>query len=73
MGHGQKKLRGAHPIKLKLLNMLARRDVDVSLFILCALKTCSQNTEIEVSKVQTHNFDVSFPKISKTGDGTKQF
>ena len=41
--------------------------------ILCALKTCSQNTEIEVSKVQTHNFDVSFPKISKTGDGTKQF
>ena len=41
--------------------------------ILCALKTCSQNAEIEVSKVQTHNFDVSFPKISKTGDGTKQF
>ena len=33
----------------------------------------SQITEIKPSKVQTHNFDVSFRKTSKTGDGTKQF
>ena len=37
------------------------------------LKTCRQNAEIKLSKVQTHNFDVSFLKTCKTGDGTKEF
>ena len=37
------------------------------------LKTCSQNAEIKLSKLQTHNFDASSLKTSKTGDGTKQF
>ena len=39
------------------------------------LKTYSQieNAVIKRSKVQTHNFDTSFLKTSKTGDGTKQF
>ena len=37
--------------------------------ILCALKPA----EIILSKVQTHNFDVSFLKTCKPGDGTKQF
>ena len=42
------------------------------------LKTCSQNAEIKLaeiklSKEQTHIFDASFLKTSKTGDGTKQF
>ena len=38
-----------------------------------SLKTWSQNAEIKPSKVQTHNFDASFLKTSKTGYGTKQF
>ena len=37
------------------------------------LKTCSENAEIKPSKVQTHNFDASFLKNSKNGDGTNQF
>ena len=37
------------------------------------LKTWSQNAEIKWSKVQNHNFDASFLKIIKTGEGTKQF
>ena len=37
------------------------------------LKSCSENAEIKLSKVQTHNFDASFLKTNKTGDGTKQF
>ena len=36
-------------------------------------KTCSQNAEIELSNVQTHIYDTSFLKTSKTWDGTKQF
>ena len=36
-------------------------------------KTCSQNAEIKLSKVQTDNFEASFFKTGKTGDGTKQF
>ena len=35
------------------------------------LKSCCQNAEIKLSKVQTNNFDASFLKLSKTGDGTK--
>ena len=37
------------------------------------LKTGRQNAEIKPSKVQTHNFDTSFLKTSKTGDETEQF
>ena len=37
------------------------------------LKMCSQKTVIKGSKAQTHNFDASFLKTSKTGDGTKRF
>ena len=37
------------------------------------LKTCSQNADIKVSKEQTHKFDASVSKSSKTGDGTNQF
>ena len=29
------------------------------------LKTCSQNAEIKLSKVQTHNFDANFSKPAK--------
>ena len=36
------------------------------------IKTCSQNAEIKLSKVQTHNFTVSFLKTCRTGDKTKQ-
>ena len=28
-------------------------------------KTCSQNPEVNLSKVQTHNFDTSFLKTAK--------
>ena len=41
--------------------------------ILCALKPGCQNAEIKLSKMLTHNFDASFFKTGKTGDGTKQF
>ena len=37
------------------------------------LKTCSQNPEIKLSKVQIHNSDVAVLKTNKTGDGTKKF
>ena len=33
------------------------------------LKTCRQSAEIELSKVQIHNFEASYLKTSKTGDG----
>ena len=37
------------------------------------LKTCSQNVEIKLSTVQTHNFDGAFLKTIKSGDRTNQF
>ena len=36
--------------------------------ILCAIKFA-----VKMQRVQTHNFDTSFLKTSKTGAGTKQF
>ena len=37
------------------------------------LETYSENAEIKIRKVQTHNFEVSSLKTSKTGDGSKEF
>ena len=37
------------------------------------LKTYSQHAEIKQSNVLTQNFDASFLKTTKTGDGIKQF
>ena len=37
--------------------------------ILCPLKSAGKISEIKLSEVQTHNFDASFLKISKTRDG----